>query len=73
MGIDGLPTRSEIEISEAIQDCVRECMGDKQPHTCADAYAIKLVSVHRWTESDAREVRTGALGVLARIIGIDPE
>ena len=65
-----LNTRSEIEISTAIQDCAKKCMEHGDPFSCAEAYAISLIG-DGWTAADAREVQIGALQVLAKVSGDD--
>jgi hypothetical protein len=64
----GLSTRSEVEISEAIQACAEECLKHGQHKTRIKAYAVKL-HLAGWTDFDVEQVRIGALQVVARLTG----
>jgi hypothetical protein len=63
-----LPQRSEIEMSEAVQECAKLCLESDDPQECARQYVAKLIE-QGWSEDDAREVLIGALGVFARLRG----
>jgi hypothetical protein len=65
-----LTSRSEVEISEAIQGCARKCMENADPRNCAEAFTIALIA-DGWTAADAHEVRIGALRVLSTVTGDD--
>jgi hypothetical protein len=66
----GLTTRSEVELSEAIQDCAKKCMGHADPFSCAEACAISLIA-EGWTATDARQVQVGALRFVSKLTGDD--
>jgi hypothetical protein len=66
----GLTTRGEIEVSEAIQECVNRCQGQTEPTTCARQYGSELVAAG-WTPLDARQVEIGAMRVIAKLTGND--
>ena len=61
-----LPERSEIEISEAVQECAKLCLESDDARECARQYVAKLIE-QGWSDDDAREVLIGALGVFARL------
>jgi hypothetical protein len=65
-----LTTRSEIAISEAIQNGAQKCLGHPDPFACAEAFAIALIA-DGWTAQGARQVQIGSLRVLAQITGED--
>ncbi len=65
----GFTTRSEVEISDAIQACADECLKHGNNHkTRIKAYAVKL-HLACWTDFDVEQVRIGALQVVARLTG----
>ncbi len=65
----GFTTRSEVEISEAIQACADDCLKHGINHkTRIKTYAIKL-HLAGWTDFDVEQVRIGALQVVARLTG----
>jgi hypothetical protein len=59
-------TRSEVEISEAIQDCVKKCLEHDEPLVCVAACISALIE-NGWTEEDAKAVEKGSLRVLSTI------
>jgi hypothetical protein len=59
-------TRSEAELSEAIQDCGARCMDSADPKGCVEAYVIGLIA-SGWSVQDAKAVQRGTLRVLATI------
>jgi hypothetical protein len=61
-----LTQRSEREISEAVQECAKLCLEHKSPQQCAREYIAKLMATG-WSGDDAREVLTGAIGVVMRL------
>ena len=63
-----LTTRSEIEVSEAIQACAISCLEEADPAKCAKQYSTELVAAG-WTRLDARQVEIGALRVIANLTG----
>jgi hypothetical protein len=63
-------SRSEVEISEAIQFFAKKCMENGDPRACAERCAIGLIA-DGWTGADAREVQVGALLALAHLTGND--
>jgi hypothetical protein len=66
----GSTTRSELEMSEAIQDCAKQCLSHPDPFACAEAHAIALIA-DGWTAPDARMVQIGRLRVISRLSGDD--
>jgi hypothetical protein len=65
-----MTNRSEVEISEAIQDCAKKCMDHIDPLGCAEAYIVGLIA-DGWSAGDAKAVEKGALRVLATVKGDD--
>ena len=65
----GFTTRSEAELSEAIQACADECLQHGNNHkTRIKACALKL-HLAGWTDFDVEQVRIGAIQVVARLTG----
>jgi hypothetical protein len=62
----GLTEHSEVEISGAIKNCCALCAQTSDPVRCIEAYSEALIA-NGWSLGDAREVRHGAIGVLATI------
>ena len=65
---DKLTDRSEIEISQSVQECAKLCLENGNAQECARQYVAKLIN-EGWSDDDAREVLAGALGVFARLRG----
>ena len=57
-----LTQRSELDISEAVQQCARLCLDHPNPPLCAKEYTDKL-KASGWRDDDAQEVLCGALKV----------
>jgi hypothetical protein len=66
----GLTTRGETEVSEAVQACVKRCMGQSDPAACAKQFCKELVAAG-WTPLDARQVEIGAMRIAANLSGDD--
>ena len=61
-----LTERSELEISQAVQECARLCLEHPEPQRCIREFVAKLLG-DGWSDDDAREVLTGAIGVVERL------
>jgi hypothetical protein len=59
--------RSEAELSEAIQRCARECVGQPEPAACVREYCASLVLSGNWTQRDADAVKEAALSVIENL------
>jgi len=59
-------TLSEIEISQAIQDCVKACIDADEPLARLAAQLAVLIAAD-WSYDDAKTVERGALRVLSTI------
>jgi hypothetical protein len=59
--------RSELELSEAIQACAHECVGDPDPQACVRRYCERLVRERQWLVADAQAVEEAALRVIENL------
>ncbi len=59
--------RSELELSEAIQAAVQQCVGHADPPCCVREYCDLLVSSRQWTRADAQAVEEAALQVIENL------
>jgi hypothetical protein len=59
--------RSELELSEAIQESVQQCVGDPDPPGCVRAYCEMLISSRQWSSADAQAVEEAALRVIENL------
>jgi hypothetical protein len=64
----GLPSRSEVEVSAAVRDCVRKCLENGRTRDCVEAFMSALIT-DGWAVKDANEVRISALKVLVKLTG----
>lgn len=62
----GLTEHSQAEIVEAVRGCCVLCLHTPDPVRCIEAYSEALIA-NGWSLDDARQVRHGAVGVLATI------
>ena len=58
---------SELELSEAIQECAHECVGHPDPPSCVREYCERLVKSRRWSWTDAQVVEDAALRVIEQL------
>jgi hypothetical protein len=66
-GAANMSDRSEAELSEAIQLCVRQCVGQAEPAACVRQYCADLVQTANWSKQDADAVEEAALRVIERL------
>jgi hypothetical protein len=59
--------RSEAELSEAIQRCARQCVGQAEPAVCVRDYCAGLVFAENWSQHDADAVEDAALRVIEHL------
>jgi hypothetical protein len=59
--------RSEAELSEAIQLCARQCVGQPEPAACVRKYCAELVHSGNWSKNDADAVEESALRVIEHL------
>ena len=59
--------RSELELSEAIQESVRQCVGHADPPGCIREYCDILVRSRQWSRADAQAVEEAALRVIENL------
>lgn len=59
--------RSEAELSEAIQRCARQCLGQPEPEARVREYCASLVLSESWSQRDADAVKTAALSVIENL------
>ncbi len=59
--------RSELELSEAIQECAQDCVADPDPPACVRRYCERLISDRRWSVADAQAVEEAALRVIENL------
>lgn len=59
--------RSELELSEAIQECAQECVGHPDPPTCVREYCERLINSRQWSRADARAVEEATLRVIEHL------
>ena len=58
---------SELELSEAIQECAHECVGHPDPPSCVREYCERLVTSRQWSWADAQAVEDAALRVIDQL------
>ncbi|MEX2140488.1 MAG: hypothetical protein WD894_14590 [Pirellulales bacterium] len=59
--------RSELELSEAIQECAHECVGHPDPPSCVREYCERLISERQWSVADALAVEEASLRVIEHL------
>jgi hypothetical protein len=59
--------RSELELSEAIQESVHQCVGHPDPPNCVREYCEMLIASRHWLRADAQAVEEAALRVIENL------
>jgi hypothetical protein len=59
--------RSELELSEAIQECAQKCVGQPDPQSCVREYCEGLITSRQWSRADAQVVEEAALRVIEQL------
>ena len=59
--------RSEAELSEAIQLCAQQCVGQAEPAARVRQYCVDLVNSGNWSKQDADAVEEAALRVIEHL------
>ena len=62
-----MPSRSEAEMSQAVRQCVLECIGATDRIECIDQFVKRLVNERGWSLDDAEHVAQSALDVIKTI------
>jgi hypothetical protein len=59
--------RSELELSEAIQESAQEFVGEPDPQACLRQYCERLIRDRQWSVADAQAVEEAALRVIENL------
>jgi hypothetical protein len=66
-GAANMSDRSEAELSEAIQLCARQCVGQPESAACVRQFCADLMHSGNWSKSDADAVEEAALRVIEHL------